>query len=226
MSPITAPGVPLALWEYMARQVKPAVEHLCEEDESSNVAFFEMEISFEGADAANVGRLLDYLDFMFRWTESVVDHLQDAVPPAAVEPTHHKVPVFEIVSTRPGSFRVRIRAVASTTVLVVISFLNLFNAAAEAIDHVYGWRHDRATVQTGREGRETSATSLPGPSDEAAHQAWQICGKPESFVELRSHFKTADGVDWYFSAKYPAHESDRDDLYLRRISKILAQGSD
>ncbi|MFF9841583.1 hypothetical protein [Streptomyces sp. NPDC013740] len=225
MIPTTPPAVPVALWEYMARQVVPAVEGLYEGDEAQSVVVFDVEVTFQEADAANVGRLLDYLDFMFRWTESVVESFQGAEPPGVIEPAHHKVPVFEIISTQPGSFIVRLRAMTATTILVVTNVLNLFNAAAEAVDHVNGWRHERETVQIRRDGQEKSAVSLPGPSDAAAHQAWQVCGKPESFVEIHSHFKTADGTDWSFSAKFPAHQPAHDDLYLQQIERIIGRAS-
>ncbi|MFE0130128.1 hypothetical protein ACFWY6_00800 [Streptomyces sp. NPDC059037] len=212
----SADGIfPERFWTYLTSEVMPAAREAAKPFESAQTEKILVEISTPSNDTGTVGRLLDYVDFQFRWALAVEPLLSEESAyakaigfPFRISPANFKEGIFQITSLEVGS--VKAKLIATAEALTVL--MGALTTAAVTFTAVMGMSPYEFTIEQIDSGKpsDVHAPALPKPHED---QVDQFCFSPAPF-EIVVDITLSDGHEVRVCAKVPQGNSlNTDRLY-------------
>ncbi|MFJ8948004.1 hypothetical protein ACIRG4_32940 [Streptomyces sp. NPDC102395] len=217
------PDAPSALWEYFYHEVLPRADELDRRFPDARVSSFEVEL--EGSShAGEIGRLLEYTDFRFRWALAVTRELsryERAVDTKIFTtfPVRDGDAWLEIIDAQTGSFIARLKAAGDLAVnvakspgmAVVACFVMLTGLHPIPLEGIF--EHPDHTC----EGLHFSQ-----PDEDAIRQAQALIrDAPGPFV-IRLKITSDCGTFTFEGSRLDRGQVNNESFYWPRVEEILS----
>lgn len=208
---------PERFWTYLTSEVMPKARDTVRPFESAHTKEISAEITTPTTDAATLGRLLDYIDFQFRWALSIEPLLGEDTAyaraigfPFRICPANFKDGMFQVVSIEVGSLRTKLLATSEATTVL----MGALASVAVTFTAVTGMSPSEFFVE--RPGQSTSVQA-PAPPEPGKDQVDPFCFSPAPF-EITVDINLSDGESVRVIAKVPAgNPVNTDSIYAESM---------
>lgn len=172
--------------------------------------------------AGEVGRLLDYLDFLYRWAASIDNALSEGgVPKGAPLPISGAA--LEIIEAVPGSWETKMRSLlASPTLGVVVMFTTLASGAATTVTAVDQMIRDLDVDKGGQASKEGDRwnevlESFRPPTAEQDERGLAAMRSGSGVVEVQIRLSDGQTSTFRINLIDSGSKTNNDAFYLERF---------